>query len=420
MHEAIVIGAGLSGLMGALALAEAGLRPLVLAKGHGATHWASGTIDLWGKDERSPRDALRSIVTARPEHPYALIGVDAVADALARFRAVTEAARYPYVGGMDHSVLLPTAAGALRPVALLPITMAAGDVRAGGEMVIAGFHELRDFYPPLAAANLAAQGIAARGVYLQLPRVPRVRDFGPRTLAQLFDDPAFRKQIGRQLRQQRGSATRIGLPAVLGVRDPLGVVADLQLLSGAQVFEIPTLPPSVPGIRLFNVLRAAIERSGGRLQIGSEVIRAEGAGHILTTLCSEAAAHEQRHRVRRVLLATGGIAGGGIRTNDARLVRETALDLPVRMDVNHAGWFAPRFLDPGGHAIYTAGVAADDRLRPLDVDGWPVYENVAVAGATLAGADTLRERSRTGVAIATGWAAGRMLAAYGCDATRSY
>ena len=34
--------------MGALALAEAGLRPLVLAKGQGATHWTGGTIDVWG------------------------------------------------------------------------------------------------------------------------------------------------------------------------------------------------------------------------------------------------------------------------------------------------------------------------------------------------------------------------------------
>lgn len=48
MRTTIVIGAGLSGLMGALALAEAGLHPLLLAKGQGATHWTAGTIDVWG------------------------------------------------------------------------------------------------------------------------------------------------------------------------------------------------------------------------------------------------------------------------------------------------------------------------------------------------------------------------------------
>ncbi len=410
MRTTIVIGAGLSGLMGALALAEAGLRPLLLAKGQGATHWTAGTIDVWGADERSPREAVQAIRASQSYHPYALIGVHAVEEAIARFRALTEASRYPYVGGLERNVPLPTAAGALRPAALMPVTMAAGDMRLGGDVLIAGFRELRDFYPPFIAANLAAQGIAARGMYLTLPPAFRRREYTTITFARMFDDPAFRSEIGRQLRAHRGNASRIGLPAVLGLRDPLGAVAHLQNESGAQVFEIPTLPPSVPGIRLFTLFQNAIEQAGGRLQIGSEVIRGEGQDRHLTTIWSEAAARQQAHRVERALLATGGIAGGGIRADHTGIVRETALDLPVRAPASRADWFAPRFLDPQGHAIYAAGVAADARLRPLGADGEIVYENVAVAGATLAGADTVRERSRSGVALATGWAAGRILA----------
>ncbi|KPV48164.1 hypothetical protein SE17_39530, partial [Kouleothrix aurantiaca] len=90
----------------------------------------------------------------------------------------------------------------------------------------------RDFFPPLAASNLVAQGVSARGVYLRLPPITRKLDFNTRTFAQLFDDPAFREDVGRQLRQARGDATRIGLPAVLGLKDPLGAVAHLQQLSG--------------------------------------------------------------------------------------------------------------------------------------------------------------------------------------------
>ncbi len=410
MRTTIVIGAGLSGLMGALKLAEAGLRPLVLAKGQGATHWTAGTIDVWGADERTPYEALRTISESHPVHPYALIGARVVEEAIERFRALTEAARYPYVGGLERNVLLPTAAGALRPATLLPVTMAAGDVRLGGDMVIAGFRELRDFYPPFIAANLSAQGIAARGVYLTIPPAFRRREYTTVTLARMFDDPTFRSDIGRQLRAQRGTATRIGLPAVLGLRDPLGAVAHLQNESGAQVFEIPTLPPSVPGMRLFALFQNAIEQAGGRLQIGSDVIRGEGANRRLTVVWSEAAARQQEHPIERALLATGGIAGGGIRTDHTGMVRETALDLPIRAPANRAGWFAPRFLDPQGHAIYTVGIATDAHLRPLGADGEVVYENVAVAGATLAGTDTVRERCRSGVSLATGWAAGRILA----------
>jgi glycerol-3-phosphate dehydrogenase subunit B len=410
MRTTLVIGAGLSGLMGALALAEAGLQPLVLAKGQGATHWTAGTVDVWGADERTPREAIHEIGATHPQHPYALIGAHAVEEAIARFRALTEAARYPYVGGLERNVLLPTAAGALRPVALLPATMAAGDVRLGGEMLIAGFRELRDFYPPFIAANLAAQGLAARGVYLTIPAAFRRREHTTVILARMFDDPAFREEIGRQLRAQRGPATRIGMPAILGLRDPTGVVAYLQRASGAQVFEIPTLPPSVPGMRLFTILRDAIERFGGRFQIGSEVLHGHGEERRITAVWSEAAARQQEHRVERLLLATGGIAGGGIRTDHMGIIRETALDLPVRAPANRADWFSPRFLDPAGHAIYTAGVPVDPCLRPIDMHGEAVYTNVAVAGATLGATDTVRERSRSGVSIATGWAAGRILA----------
>jgi glycerol-3-phosphate dehydrogenase subunit B len=418
MRDTIVIGAGLAGLMGALALAEAGRRPLVLAKGQGATHWTAGTVDVWGgdgkpfqeADRKSLRDELRDLVGARPDHPYARVGVEGVEEALDRFRALMEAARYPYVGSMERNVLLPTAVGALRPAALLPASMAAGDVRLGGKVLLAGFRELRDFFPPLAAANLSAQGNPARGVYLKMPKVERKLDFYTRTLAQLFDDPAFREDVGRQLRAERGDATRIGLPAVLGLRDPLGVVADLQRLSGAQIFEIPTLPPSVPGMRLYNIFSAAIAKAGGRLQVGGWVVRGGGENGRLNAVFSEAAARDVEYRANTFLLATGGVAGGGVRTDQTGAAWETALGLPLRAPDGRGAWFSPRFLDPQGHPIYCAGVATDERMRPLDGDGKVVYENVAVAGSALAGSDPIRERCYSGMAIATGWCAGKLLA----------
>lgn len=410
MRDSIVIGAGLAGLMGALALAESGKMPLILAKGQGVTHWTSGTIDVLGETNGlSPRDAISALIAAQPDHPYARVGVEGIEDALGRFRALMEAERYPYVGGLERNVLLPTAAGALRPAALLPATMAAGDSRLGGELLIAGFHELRDFFPPLAAENLSKQGLPARAVYLKLPPVERRLDFNTRTFAQLFDRPEFRQDIGRQLRALRGDANRIGLPAVLGLRNPLGVVGDLQQLSGAQIFEIPTLPPSVPGMRLFNILQQAITAAGGRIQIGSEVLRAEAEADVLSAVYTEAAAREQRHIAKRFLLATGGVAGGGVFTSHTGAVWEAALGLPVRAPASRGKWFASRLLDEQGHAIYRSGVMTDNQMRPLDENDQVVYRNVAVAGAALADCDPVRERCYSGMAIATGWKAGQVL-----------
>jgi glycerol-3-phosphate dehydrogenase subunit B len=350
------------------------------------------------------------LIAAQSAHPYARVGLEGIEEALARFRGLMEAAHYPYQGSMERITMLPTAMGALRPTAFYPITMAAGDLQYDQEMLIAGFHELRDFFPPLIADNLRAQGIAAHGAYLTVPPTSRRIDYTTRTFARLFDEPAFRQNIGEQLRTLRGKARRIGLPAVLGLRRPLAVLQDLQRLSGAQIFEIPTLPPSVPGMRLFTIFRDAISAAGGRMQVGSDVLRGTGENGKLTAIYSEAAAREQEHRANVFLLATGGIAGGGIRTDYQGQVWETALGLPLQAPTSRNKWFEGRFLHNSGHPIFQTGIATDERLRPVDSSKVVVYDNVVAAGSALVGSDPVQERSTTGLALATGWHAGHLLA----------
>jgi glycerol-3-phosphate dehydrogenase subunit B len=411
-YDTIVIGAGIAGLMAAIGRAERGERVLVLAKGHGTTHWSAGCVDLLDAGD-DPLDAVGRLAAERPEHPYALAGVGALERGLERLIAACEAHGYPLVGSPRRTLLLPTAIGALRPTALVPLTMAAGDSRQLGDgrpTLIAGLHELRDFFPPTIAANLRAQGFAADGVYLELPPTDRSKEFGPMIYARLFERQEFRAHIGQQLAEhvRRGGYARVGLPAVLGIGKAAEVVRDLQARSGALIFEIPTLPTSVPGARMFHALERALIAAGGRLQLGSFVQRAEGDGERLEAVYSEAAAREQRHRAQRWVLATGGVAGGGLRADHAGEVRETALGLPVRAPGAQAEWLAPRFLDEGGHPIFRAGVAVDEALRPVDAAGRMVYSNVAVAGGAIAGCDPIREGCLEGVAIATGFAAGQL------------
>ena len=55
-----------------------------------------------------------------------------------------------------------------------------------------------------------------------------------------------------------------------------------------------------------------------------------------------------------------------------------------------------------------AGVAADRGLRPVDL-GRRLYENVLVAGATLAGAEPWREKSGDGLSLSTGHRAAELV-----------
>jgi glycerol-3-phosphate dehydrogenase subunit B len=416
-YDTIVIGAGIAGMLTALGRAEAGAKVMLLAKGHGATHWASGCLDLFDVGDGDPLAEIEALIADHPDHPYALAGLEALQAGADRLRAACEAGGYPLVGSLRRNLLMPTAVGALRTTCLVPVTMAAGDARqlprqgdGAGPLLIAGFHKLRDFFPPMIAANLRAQGFAAEAAYLELPPVERTLDFGTVSLARLFDRPDFRADVGRQLRQlvQRGRYSRIGMPAVLGLSQAAQAVGDLQAAAGALVFEIPTLPASVPGIRLYRLLEAALLKAGVRIQIGSFVQRGEAKGGRLEAVFTEAAAREQRHRADRYVLATGGIAGGGVRADHAGALVETALGLPLRAPNARADWFAPRFLNETGHPVFRTGVAVDGSLRPLDAAGQIVYENVAVAGSALAGADPIREGTLEGIAAATGWMAGSL------------
>lgn len=388
-YDAIVIGAGLAGLTAALRVAEAGGRVLVLAKGIGSTHLSPATIDVLGYDPdpvSSPARALPAFAAAHPGHPYALLGADAVAEAIDWFTA-----RVPqYVGGFDENLLLPTAVGAARPSAVVPETMAAGDLRAGGRLCIVGLHALKDFHAAYAADNLGA-----RAVELDVTVDGRA-DVNPLAFARAFDDPAFRATVAAQLLPRMEAGERVGFPAVLGLRDPHGVWTDLQDRLGRPVFEIPTLPPSVPGMRLFAHLRDAIRRAGGRVIVGSEALGGQRAGGRIEAVRARAAGREVTHATDRVVLATGGFASGGLELDSRWQARETVIDLPVP-DVGPER-FVPEYFDP--QPMGRAGVTVDRDLRPAGL------ENVVVAGAALAGAEPWREHSGEGISLATGYRAG--------------
>jgi glycerol-3-phosphate dehydrogenase subunit B len=405
--DAVVIGGGMAGLTAGTRLAQAGAKVAVLAKGNGSTHLAPGTIDVLGyTPERvsSPSEALAKLISERPDHPYALTGIDAITESLSWFAECVSDGPLPgysYVGGLERNTLLPTAMGVLRPSALIPATMAGGDSTQLGTVAIVGLPALREFHPTLCAANLSAAGIAARGINLQLP-VERA-DMSPVGMARHFDDAARRAQFCAQLLPLLRHEQHVGLPAMLGFHDPAAVVADLERRLGRGVFEIPTLPPSVPGMRRYEILRAALRAAGGRLVLGAEVISHERSGSRVASVATHAAGRDLTYVADSYVLASGGFASGAIELDSHWVTHERVLGLPLR-GVPESG--EPRFTETylSEQPMARAGVAVDDDLRASGVD------NVLVAGASLPGATPWREGSGEGIALASGYRAAAVIA----------
>ena len=385
-YDAVVAGIGLSGLCCAVRLAEGGARVLVLARGVGATHLSPCTIDVLGyASERveRPGEALASLPAG---HPYSLVGADGVAAAIAWFKE-----RLPYVGGLDENRLLPTAVGALKPSAVVPESMAAGDLRGGGAVCVVGFRALKDFYAPLLADNLARSGVAARAIELDVAAEGRA-DPNALAFARRFDDPEFRAAVAAQLVGRIGADERVAFPAVLGIASPAW--RELQDRLARPVFEVPTLPPSVPGMRVFAVLRERLRAAGGRVILNAAVTGFDSAVRARVGL------RESSFAADELVLATGGFASGGLELDSRWRAREIALGLPVS-GVPDGERFRPEYF--GEQPMARAGVEVDGSLRPA---GW---EHVRVVGATLAGAEPWREKSGDGISLATGHRAAELI-----------
>ena len=416
--DVVVIGAGLAGLTAAIELAERGATVQLVAKGMAATHWAHGGLDVAAPPgARSPANGVARL-KARGGHPYAILEPDLGPALSATFARLAEMG-LAYRGDLRTALrFFPTPIGGLRPAAIVPVGQApALEPWSPGEgLLLLGIERFRDFWPPYAARNLARQvwnpgPSRIESAAAALPGILELRNLNSLVLARRFDDPSWRAAAVAALRATipGKGRWRIAVPAVLGLERHADVLAEAGDALGHPVFEIPTLPPSIPGLRLFEALRARATAVGVRVQIGFEVAGVERDGDTITAVATHAAARPLRISTRDVVLGTGGIGGGGLRGRRDGALEEPILGLPVAAP-GSAEWLGGDLYGAGGVALESAGIRVDDQLRPVDPGGGVVLRNVRVVGSALAGMRYLAERCGDGVALASGCRAARLIA----------
>ena len=395
--DAIVIGSELEALIAALKLLEEGARVRILAAGASSLAYAPGGIALLGfetADRSIPLDdPWNAIDHLAPTHPLRLVGADAARDALDWFGALLNRADAGWIVG-EHNRLVVTVSGALRPVIGRARSQAAFSDMAGHRVAVVDFQGFRDFPADLVIAGLRRANIDAVPLHVDIPA--GLRD--STSFGRFLDDPSHAAIFLRDVRKSLMDDAEIVLfPAVLGLvlhRHVLDLAGELLR---RPVFETATMPPSLPGLRLQDMLMREIERRGGLLHPGIRGLRAE----IDDCKCEklrDADGHEYQARV--YVSGSGGVMMGGLDLDSYGIVSEPVFGLPVHQTVPLSQ------LTPAGtiEALHKTGIETDRELRPLIANG-RCLENVRVAGATLAHWNPVREESYEGVAIATGFAA---------------
>jgi glycerol-3-phosphate dehydrogenase len=408
--EVLVIGAGLAGLLSALITSTSNMKTRLITKGWGSLFWESGCIDLMGNspfdnDEivSSPLEIIEKLIVENPDHPYAITGVGTIHEALHNINILTKELGYPLEGSIENNWLIPTAVGSIHPTCLAPATMVGGDLKKREPMLIIGIEGFNDFYPGLVSKNLNSQGFLANDKTVRLGSLEKYRLINGMLLARLFEKEEFRDEVVRAIKPILGRTGRIGLPAVLGINSPLEVLTDLREKLDCPIFEIPGLPPSIPGIRLHNYLIDQISINGGKVYDGMDVIDYESDNQNLTTVFSEAASRMKPHHSQYFILATGGILGGGIRVNQKWDIRETILDLPIIPQLEHNNLFKGEFISEDWHPIFSSGIHVNRELKPINESGQVQYNNLYAVGSILGNSDSVREISTGGIALVTAY-----------------
>ena len=342
--DVAVIGAGMAGMAAALFAAERGLSCIQIGNGGGIL-FASGLLDLLGvhpvaerRQWESPYAALATLARDEPGHPLARIPTTSIRTAFETFVAALGTAEMAYapLGERNRKVL--TAIGTIKTTYAVPLSMVAGadllDARhARPPCLLLDFRGLREFSARQIAATLGEDWPGLRHQRIEFPGYEAVPELYAAHLARALEVGETRERTIALVKPLLGNAHAVGLPAVLGLARAGEVHAAFEAGLGVPVFEIPTMPTSVPGLRLLGALETAVSARGvsRRQQATVCALSFDGDGG-MATLNLDGIADAmvgERVRARAVVLATGRFMGRGL-VADRGQVRESVLGLHVQ------------------------------------------------------------------------------------------
>jgi glycerol-3-phosphate dehydrogenase subunit B len=414
--DVAVVGAGLAGMSAAVFAANRGLR-VVQVGNAGALLFSSGLLDLLavhpieeGRTWSEPWAGFAALARDLPHHPYAKLEAAKVRAAFVELIAALDAAGLAYTAPGERNHELLTGVGTPKSTYCLPRSMHAGAAAfaAGAPCLLVDFEGLREYSAKALAASAAARWPGVRTLRLAFPAPGIAGEAYAAHIALVLEERVARGRLADLVRPHLGDARAVGLPAVLGIMGSARAAACLTEALDVPVFEVPTMPTSVPGLRLKNALERAVAARGVERRVHGRVVAIGRSGDRFE-LSVAATPAPATLRARGVILATGRFMGRGLEASRTR-VREPLLDLYVAQPATRSDWHQADPFDARGHALNRAGLEVDGGFRACDARGAVVHPRLCAVGTILAHHDWARMKCGAGLAIGTAAAAVACLA----------
>ncbi|OOF69724.1 glycerol-3-phosphate dehydrogenase subunit GlpB [Rodentibacter caecimuris] len=413
--DVVIIGCGLAGLTCGIALQEKGKRCVIINNGQAAIDFSSGSMDLLSRlpnqsAVKNLNEDLSALCKQMPNHPYSLIGVEKVLEKAQQFESLAQSLDLGLKGSTQQNHWRVTGLGGLRGAWLSPNsvpTVSNEEIFPYQKITVLGIEGYHDFQPQLLAENLKQQVQFSHCEFstgfLNIPELDQLRlnarEFRSVNITQLLEHKLAFDDLVNEIKQAAKGAEAVFLPACFGLETQAFFTA-LCHHTGLALFELPTMPPSLLGMRQHYKLRHRFEQLGGLIMNGNSATKAHIDNNFVCSIQTRNLADEAIY-AKHFVLASGSFFSKGLIAEFEKIIEPIFYaDITGHEGFqydNRLTWTNSRFSSP--QPYQSAGVVINSAGQ-VQKSG-QFFKNLFAIGNIIGGFNALELGCGSGVAVVT-------------------
>ena len=401
--DVIIIGSELDSFVTSIRLNELGFSTRIFSSGKGSLLYSLGNIKILNLidtdiEKSSPFSLFDKL---NLNHPYNIIGKENVKKSIDWFFSLNFFNRLK-INQYDYNVNTMSPIGLKIPSAGLYYKQIRFNDLENQEISIIEFENYKDFHSELIAKSIKKIAKSIEIIKIQQPDVSKNSDSS--SLAISFDNLENIEDYFNILKKRlKKDSSIVVFPAVLGLNKYIKIIQIAEKILNKKCYEAPTLPPSIPAIRLNLDLEKEVMKFNN-IHKGSIISEAKIENNKCLFLMDN---FERTYTADTFVVSNGGILMGGIQVSSNGDIKEKIFN-PKIQNNNH---LSKEKNYQSLNALQTSGVVTNKKLNPF-LDNDSIIKNVFYTGRNLANWNPSTEFSGEGVSIASGWYTANNIAEY--------